>query len=65
MSDDIQSQGGKARAAKLTPEQRSEIAKKASSARWSIKALYEGEVQVSEDISIPCAVLEDAEQCSS
>lgn len=59
MSDGIQSQGGKARAAKLTPEQRSEIAKKASSARWSVKALYEGEVQVSEDISIPCAVLED------
>lgn len=27
--------GGKARAAKLTPEQRSEIAKKAASARWS------------------------------
>lgn len=26
--------GGKARAAKLTPEQRSEIAKKASQARW-------------------------------
>lgn len=59
MIDGIQSQGGKARAAKLTPEQRSEIAKKASSARWSIKALYEGEVQVSEDIAIPCAVLED------
>ena len=29
--------GGKARAAKLTAEQRSEIAKKASSARWSSK----------------------------
>ena len=27
--------GGKARAAKLTPEQRSEIAKKAAKARWS------------------------------
>jgi hypothetical protein len=26
--------GGKARAAKLTPEQRSEIAKKAAQARW-------------------------------
>ena len=26
--------GGKARAAKLTPEQRSEISKKAASARW-------------------------------
>ena len=29
--------GGKARAAKLTAEQRSEIAKKAASARWSSK----------------------------
>jgi len=27
--------GGKARAAKLTPEQRSEIARKAASKRWS------------------------------
>ena len=27
--------GGKARAAKLTPEQRSEIARKAAQARWS------------------------------
>jgi len=27
--------GGKARAAKLTPEQRSEIAKKAAAARWN------------------------------
>lgn len=27
--------GGKARATKLTPEQRSEIAKKAAKARWS------------------------------
>lgn len=30
--------GGKARAAKLTKEQRSEIAKKAAAARWSSKA---------------------------
>lgn len=29
--------GGKARAAKLTPEQRSEIAKKAAGARWATK----------------------------
>ncbi len=29
------SKGGKARAAKLTPEQRSEIAKKAAAKRWS------------------------------
>lgn len=30
--------GGKARAKKLTPEQRSEIAKKAAQARWKPKA---------------------------
>ncbi len=29
--------GGKARAAKLTPEQRSEIARKAAKARWAQK----------------------------
>jgi hypothetical protein len=28
--------GGKARAAKLTPEQRSEIARKAAAARWGV-----------------------------
>jgi len=31
--------GGKARAEKLTPERRSEIAKKAAQARWKNKAL--------------------------
>ena len=30
--------GGRARAAKLTPEQRQEIAKKAAQARWKTKA---------------------------
>jgi hypothetical protein len=30
--------GGKARAAKLSPEQRSEIAKKAAAARWRVRA---------------------------
>jgi len=30
--------GGKARAAKLTPEQRSEIAKRAAQARWSARS---------------------------
>jgi len=29
--------GGKARAAKMTPEQRSEIARRAAAARWSLK----------------------------
>jgi hypothetical protein len=34
-SQKIARQGGKARAAKLTPEKRSEIAKKAAQSRWS------------------------------
>ncbi len=33
--------GGKARAAKLTPEQRSEIARKAAKARWAKKRQQE------------------------
>ena len=32
--------GGKARAAKLTPEQRSEIARKAAAARWGKRPAY-------------------------
>jgi len=35
--------GGKARAAKLTKERRSEIAKKAAKARWLIAASDKGE----------------------
>lgn len=35
MSDSIQSKGGQARAAALSPEQRSEIASQAANARWS------------------------------
>jgi hypothetical protein len=34
--------GGKARAEKLTPEQRSAIAKKAAEARWAKKRQQEG-----------------------
>jgi hypothetical protein len=37
------SKGGKARAEKLTPEQRSEIAKKAAKARWAKKRREEEE----------------------
>lgn len=35
--------GGKARAAKLTPEQRSEIARKAAASRWGKKSTPSGE----------------------
>ena len=35
--------GGKARAAKMTPEERSESARKAAKARWAKKRREEGE----------------------
>ena len=55
------SAGGKARAEKLTPEQRAEIATNAASARWNKDiplAPYVGEIVIGNK-SIPCAVLED------
>lgn len=54
------SKGGKVRAKNLSPEERKEIAVKAAKARWSCPpALFEGTIQISENIAIPCAVLED------
>jgi P63C domain len=53
--------GGHARAEILTPEERSEIARKAATTRWSDqlpKAITEAELKIG-DLSIPCAVLED------
>ena len=53
------SNGGKARAEKLTAEQRKEIAKRAASARWNSDvpiAEFEGMVPFG-DMEIPCAVL--------
>jgi hypothetical protein len=58
------SKGGIARAAKLTPRERSAIAKKAAEERWSnkdtklLKALYFGDIELG-GIKIPCAVLDD------
>lgn len=37
------SKGGKARAAKLTPKKRAEIAKKAAAKRWGSKGVGEGQ----------------------
>lgn len=54
------SKGGKARAKNLSPEKRREIATKAANARWaSPRALFEGTLQISENVCIPCAVLDD------
>lgn len=51
--------GGNARAAALTREKRSEIAKMAADARWGLpKAIREGSIKIGE-LELPCAVLED------
>lgn len=51
--------GAVARAEKLSPEVRSEIAKTAAAARWGTpKATHRGEINIGET-RIPCAVLED------
>lgn len=48
-----------ARAQKLSPEKRSEIAHAAAAARWGVpKATHQGELAIG-DIRIPCAVLDD------
>ena len=56
--------GGVARAAKMTPEERSLVAKKAAAARWGIpsdipRAVAEGVLVIGE-LRIQCAVLDDA-----
>lgn len=61
--------GGKARAKKLSPEQRREIASKAAAARWgaqgkkppSLMATHEGALKIG-DMEIPCAVLENGQR---
>lgn len=53
--------GGKARAAMLTPEERSEIARSAAEQRWSgivPKATHAGELKIADKL-IACAVLEN------
>lgn len=59
--DESKARGGKARAEKLTPEQRKEIARKAAAERWGSNlpvSEFEGEFPVGER-TISCAVLED------
>lgn len=69
MNDEItgKSKGGVARAAKLTPEERKNIATKAAKKRWSTvnnnkqklpKAIYQGELTIGDRV-LSCAVLED------
>lgn len=61
MSSDYHSEGGKARAASLSPEERSAIARRAALTRHKKdmpKAIAEGVLQIG-DLKIPCAVLDD------
>lgn len=54
-----QEKGGLARRDALGPEERSEIARKAAQARWSMpKATHEGELHIG-GVDVQCAVLED------
>lgn len=52
--------GGLAVAVKLTPEQRSERAKKGAAARWGLKATHKGSFQAEFGIDAECYVLDDA-----
>ena len=54
--------GGLARAAALTTEQRREIAKKAAVARWGIRASHRGNFKDQFGIDVDCYVLEDEQK---
>lgn len=60
MKDSKQAKGGRARAAKLSAEELSNIGRVASNARWgtAMKATYSGEINIGNQ-SISCAVLEN------
>jgi hypothetical protein len=63
----VASEGGKARAAKLSPEQRSEIAKRAAAKRWGNskrRATHAGTMTIG-DAEINCYVLEDGKRIIS
>lgn len=62
-----QSAGGVARAKKLSPEERAEIARKAARSRWTgalPKATHTGELKIGE-MTITCAVLDSGERVLS
>jgi hypothetical protein len=73
MADELtgKAKGGKARASKLTPERKSEIAKQGATARWSRagkgdlpKATHKGILKIA-DLEIPCFVLDDGRRVIS
>ncbi|MDZ7714422.1 MAG: P63C domain-containing protein [Rhodovibrio sp.] len=53
------SKGGSARASALSPEKRSEIARKAAKARWGLKATHKGNFYDELGLDIDCYVLDD------
>jgi hypothetical protein len=64
---EVASEGGRARAESLSPEQRREIARKAAEARWSSeypRATHEGAIKIG-NTELPCYVLEDGERILS
>lgn len=63
MTDSMQSKGGKARAAKLTKEERSAVSSAAAQARW-LKATHQGVLHLGE-AEIPCYVLSDGRRVLS
>ena len=61
---EIASKGGRARAAQMTQEERSEVARVAAESRWGVeipKANYTGVLQIA-DKSLSCAVLENGKR---
>ncbi len=63
--DETKVPGALARAKKLSPDQRSEIAKTAAAARWGLpKASHFGTIAVG-NVEIPCFVLEDGRRVIS
>lgn len=61
MKDEAKAKGGRARAVALTPKKRSDIARKAATARWAAdlpRATHESSIELG-DLEIECAVLED------
>lgn len=65
--EEVASEGGKARAESLTPEERQDIARRAAEARWSVnfpKATHDGILRIG-NAEIPCYVLDDGERMIS
>lgn len=57
--EDFRSKGGKARANALAPSRRAEIARRAATTRWGMKASHKGNFQRNFGIDVDCYVLDD------